>query len=247
MSNLSVSKESNLILDAETLRTTADIISAYTLNQREVMLNYLKKIMALSNEWKDDETFSKLFSVVTEIHSKVITTMEQVNVSATYFRAKAEQIESRPIYNKTSSSSFEHSSTASMNTSTISTNSSLENREYSSLSLMSKMPLNCLALNDEMCEFDRVGRINNYVKVSSNDRRIDCLEYVGTFLSPANGEKIYCKSIAWRCYGIGEPNAQNVCGADFYYADGTFCGSYVGKDWRDIYENNLCDTKRFRK
>ena len=37
-----------------------------------------------------------------------------------------------------------------------------------------------------------------------------------------------------------------IPGADFYYADGTFCGSYVGKDWRDIYQNNLCDTKNFR-
>ena len=233
----------NLTLDAETLRTTADIISVYTLNQREVMLNYLKKIKALSNEWKDDETFTELFMVVTEIYSKVIATMEQVNASATYFRAKAEQIEGRPIFNE-NIPSFEHSSTTVTASSTVSTP---KNREYSSLSLMSKTSLNRLTLNDEMCEFDRVGKINDYVKISSNGRRIDDLEYVGTFLSPANGEKIYCKSIAWRCYGIGESNAQNVCGADFYYADGTFCGSYVGKDWRDIYENNLCDTKNFRK
>lgn len=232
-----------LTLDAETLRTTADIISAYTINQREVMLNYLKKVMELSNEWKDDETFTELFMAVTEIHSKVITTMEQVNASTTYFRAKAEQIESRPIFNGNRPSS-ERSSTTVTTASAVSTP---KNREYSSLSLMSKRSLNSLTLNDEMCEFDRVGRINDYVKISSNGRRIDDLEYVGTFLSPANGEKIYCKSIAWRCYGIGEPNAQNVCGADFYYADGTFCGSYVGKDWRDIYENNLCDTKNFRK
>ena len=242
MSGLLVSNESNIILDAETLRATADIISAYTLNQREVMLNYLKNIMELSNEWKDDETFSELFSAATDIHSKLVATMERVNESAKYFRAKAEQIESRPIFTG-NAPSFERSS----NVTTSSTNSTSKNREYSSLSLMSKRTLNSLTLNDEMCEFDRVGKINDYVKVSSNGRRIDDLEYVGTFLSPANGEKIYCKSIAWRCYGIGEPNAQNVCGADFYYADGTFCGSYVGKDWRDIYENNLCDTKNFRK
>lgn len=242
MSGLLVSNESNIILDAETLRATADIISAYTLNQREVMLNYLKNIMELSNEWKDDETFSELFSAATDIHSKLVATMERVNESAKYFRAKAEQIESRPIFTG-NAPSFERSS----NVTTSSTNSTSKNREYSSLSLMSKRTLNSLTLNDEMCEFDRVGKINDYVKVSSNGRRIDDLEYVGTFLSPANGEKIYCKSIAWRCYGIGEPNAQNVFGADFYYADGTFCGSYVGKDWRDIYENNLCDTKNFRK
>ena len=111
---------------------------------------------------------------------------------------------------------------------------------------MVKQGISQSTLNDEMCSFDRVGNIDGYVKTSGNGRRIDDLEYVGTFLSPANGEKIYCKNIAWRCYGIGEPNAQNVCGADFYYADGTFCGSYVGKDWRDIYQNNLCDTKNFR-
>ncbi len=231
-----------LTLDAKILRATADIISAYTINQGEVVHNYLKKVMELSNEWKDDETFTELITAVTEIQSKVITTMEQVNAFAAYFRAKAEQIESRPAFNGNLLSS-EHSLTTVTTSSTVSTP---KNREYSSLSLMSKRRFNSLTLNDEMCEFDGVGRIKDYVKVSSNDRRIDDLEYVGIFLSPANGEKLYCKNIAWRCYGIGEPNAQNVCGADLYYADGTFCGSYVGKDWRDIYENNLCDTKKFR-
>ena len=227
----------NLTLNAEVLRVTADIISAYTRMQREVVLDYLKKVMALSNEWKDDETFSKLFASVAEIHSQVIATMDQVNASATYFLARADQIESRPTFDGTSPSYSGTSPGASVSTAK---SSAPKSREYSSLSLMSKSPLNSLTLNDELCEFDGVGKMDGYVKASSNGRRIGDLEYVGTFLSPATGEKIYCKSIAWRSYGISEPNAKNVCGADFYYADGTFCGSYVGKDWQDIY-NNICD------
>ena len=214
------------------------------------MLSYLKNIMSLSNEWKDDETFYKLFYMVTEMNSKVVTIMEQIDISAKYFRNKAEQIENRPRYNEVARDnqySSAISAKTSANSASVLNAVSSKNREYSPLSLMSNTSLNESTLNTEMCEFDRVGKIDGYVKISSNGRRIDDLEYVGTFLSPANGERIYCKTIAWRCYGIGESNAQNVCGAEFYYADGTFCGSYVGKDWRDIFENNLCDTRLFRK
>ena len=101
----------DMILDAEILRSTADILSSYMIKQRETVLNYMRKIMELSNEWKDDETFTALFQAVAEIQSKVSAMMDSISPYVAYFRDKAAQIESRPIFNKDSSSDFKSSST----------------------------------------------------------------------------------------------------------------------------------------
>jgi len=227
----------NLTLNAEVLTATADIITVYTNKQKQIMRDYLSKIIALIPNWNDDETFSPLISEINKLKNEVTTKMEIIESTyPSYFRAKAESISSRPAFESTSysgsTSNFSSSGVRSAPTSVI----------------MATSPISSSKLNEEMCLADGVGTIEGYVRTSSNGRRISELNNVGTFMSPQNGEPIYCKTIAWRSQrSVEESNSYNVCGADFYYADGSYCGSYTGKNWQDIYDNNVADTKKFRK
>ena len=229
----------NIQLDAEVLLSTANIVSSYTRKQKQVMIDYLSNITSLISDWQDDDTFGPLITEINKLRKEVVEIMDTIDMRyVSYFRTKAEQIEQRPVYNKQSYSQQNSSSQTSLYT----------HNATREITTMSRSPLSVMSLNNEMCKYDRVGDRTDYVKISSNGRRIEELEHVGTFLSPVNGKEIICKNIAWRSIGISEANAYNVCGADFYYKDdGTFCGSYTGANWQDIFNNNYSDTKKFRK
>lgn len=227
----------NLTLNAEVLTATADIITVYTNKQKQIMRDYLSKIIALIPNWNDDETFSPLISEINTLKNEVTTKMEIIEATyPSYFRSKAESISSRPTFDSSSYSGG------------ISNFSSSGVRSAPTSMIMATSPISSSKLNEEMCLTDGVGTIEGYVRTSSNGRRISELNNVGTFMSPQNGQPIYCKTIAWRSqHSVEESNSYNVCGADFYYADGSYCGSYTGKNWQDIYDNNVADTKKFRK
>ena len=227
----------DLTIDHDILIATADIITAYTKRQKEVVQKYLSNFTSLVPNWSDDETFAPLITEINTLRKAVIDKMEIIEATyPSYFRNKAETISSRPVFNSKSSASG------------TSNHYSGRTSAMTMPSIMSNSPINSKTLNDEMCRFDGVVVQGGYVRTSSNGRRIADLDQVGTFLSPANGKQIYCKTIAWRSSNsVQEANSQNICGADFYYADGSYCGSYIGKNWQDIYDNNLSDTKVFRK
>lgn len=229
----------NLTLNAEVLIATADIITVYTKKQKQIMRDYLSQITALIPDWNDDETFAPLIAEINRLKSEVTTKMEIIEATyPSYFRAKAESISARPVFGGHSQSTYTSPS--------VPSSSSASSSSYSRVSMETK-PLDLKSLNREMCAFDNVGNIDGYVRSSSNGRRISELNNVGQFLSPTNGQPIYCKTIAWRSTrSVEESNPYNVCGADFYYADGTYCGSYTGKDWQDIFNFNYSDTKKYR-
>ena len=226
-------------IDAEALNMTANIIAIYTKKQKDVMRDFLSKFTALIPNWNDDETFSPLINEINRLRNEVTTQMEIIEATyPSYFRAKAESITSRPVFGGHSQSTYTSPS--------LQSSSSASSSSYSRVSMETKR-LDIKSLNKEMCAFDNVGNIDGYVRSSSNGRRISELNNVGQFLSPTNGQPIYCKTIAWRSIrSVEESNSYNVCGADFYYADGTYCGTYTGKNWQDIFNFNYSDTKKFR-
>ena len=236
----------DLVLNSETLRVTADIINNYAERQKEVMDKFLRNVSNLGGEWRDDETFYSLIQEIMKLKSDIYVKMDVVNVYANIFRQRAEAIEQRPKFGQSGSVSLGSSSSA-----VDSTNSAsilAQRRQYSSVDkIMQKSAFSTTQLHSDICQADGVGNVAGYVNTSTNQTRINELEYPGQFLSPATGEPIYAKRIAYRGYGICTPNAQNVCGADFYYKDGTFCGSYTGTSWQSIFDLNYSDTKSFRK
>lgn len=236
----------NLILSAEELQATADIINNYAERQKEVMDKFLRNVSNLGGEWRDDETFYSLIQEIMKLKSDIYVKMDVVNVYANIFRQRAEAIEQRPKYGQSSGVSLGGSSAAVGSTNGTSTLA--QRRHYSSADkIMQKSEFSTTQLHSDICQADGVGNVDGYVNTSTNQTRINDLEYPGQFLSPATGEPIYAKRIAYRGYGICTPNAQNVCGADFYYKDGTFCGSYTGTSWQSIFDLNYSDTKNFRK
>lgn len=232
----------NLQLDPNILLAVADIISAYTQKQRETMRTYLTKITSLIPEWNDDETLGTLIQEINLMLRQVNDKMDAIESTyPSYFRMRAEQISSRPSFGTSSSITGESYSGRS-------SNSSVASQVSNDVVIMSKAPLDAKSLDKEMCSFDKLGyNMDGYVRVSSNGTRIRNLENVGDFKSPINGQKIVCKSIAWRSSNsVEEANSYNVCGADFYYENGTYCGTYHGKDWQEIYKLNYADTKKYR-
>ena len=235
----------DLVLNSETLRVTADIINNYAKRQKEVMGKFLRNVSNLGGEWSDDETFYSLIQEITKLKSDIYAKMDVVNVYANIFRQRAEAIEQRPKYGQSSGVSLGGSSA--VVGSTNSASALAQRRHYGSDKIMQKSELSVTQLYSDICKADGVGNVDRYVNTSMNQTRINDLEYPGQFLSPATGEPIYAKRIAYRGYGICTPNAQNVCGADFYYKDGTFCGSYTGTSWQNIFDLNYSDTYEFRK
>lgn len=231
----------NLILDAEVLRETADRICEYTRLQNEIMNEYVRNIGSLGNEWQDDRTFSSMIEEIMQLRAYIQIKMDGIKSYADYFRQRAEMIENRPSWGKTTgvSSLSERPE--------YSSSSFYRKQEMHRIQIMDKRCFDEIALEDDIRKMDNVGNFNGYLQTSSNQSRINDLEHTGRFLSPINGKTIIAKRIAYRGLGICTPNAQNVCGADFYYEDGTFCGSYVGASWQDIFELNFADTKQFRK
>lgn len=236
----------DLVLNSETLRVTADIINNYAERQKEVMDKFLRNVSNLGGEWRDDETFYSLIQEIMKLKSDIYVKMDVVNVYANIFRQRAKAIEQRPKFGQSGSVSLGSSSSAVDSTNSASTLA--QRRQYSSVDkIMQKSEFSTTQLRSDICQADGVGNVAGYVNTSTNQTRINELEYPGQFLSPATGEPIYAKRIAYRGYGICTPNAQNVCGADFYYKDGTFCGSYTGTSWQSIFDLNYSDTKSFRK
>ena len=235
----------DLDLNSETLRVTADIINNYAEKQKEVMDKFLRNVSNLGGEWSDDETFYSLIQEIMKLKSDIYAKMDVVNVYANIFRQRAEAIEQRPKYGQSSGVSLGGSSA--VVGSTNSASALAQCRHYGSDKIMQKSELSITQLHSDICNADGVGNVDGYVNMSTNQTRINDLEYPGQFLSPATGEPIYAKRIAYRGYGICTPNAQNVCGADFYYKDGKFCGSYTGTSWQNIFDLNYSDTSNFRK
>ena len=233
----------NMTLDPEVLKSVANTITIYTQRQKEIMNNFLRNVSNLGSEWQDDETFYSLIQEIMKLKSDFHAKMESVNVYATIFKNRAEEIERRPKFGQSTDVSLGHASNSTSGNASIST----QQRAYSSSKIMQKSGFDKAKLYLDICEADGVGKVENYVSICVDSSKINSLEHPGTFLSPATGEPIYAKKIAYRGYSICTPNAQNVCGADFYYKDGTFCGSYTGTSWQNIFENNYSDTKKFRK
>lgn len=233
-----------LVLDAETLKIIADIIKNYAKKQKDIIDAFLKNVSNLGCEWQDDKTFNSLIHEIMKLKSDIYAKMDSVDVYANIFRDRAETIEQRPKFGQTSSSAIRSTATSVVGNATM----SVQRREINSTSkIMQKSGFDKTKLCSDICEVDGVGKVENYVSICVDSSKISNLEHPGVFLSPANGEPIYAKKIAYRGYGLCTPNAQNVCGADFYYKDGTFCGSYTGTNWQDIFELNYSDTGEFRK
>ena len=87
----------NLLLDAETLFSTADIVDDYCARQREAINVYYARIMALESEWEDDETFGGIVEEIRRLRSQTLAIIEQVHTTyPKYFRERAQQIIARP-------------------------------------------------------------------------------------------------------------------------------------------------------
>lgn len=90
----------NLSLDAETLFLTADTVDNYCAKQREIINVYYAQIMALENEWQDDETFGGVVEEIRKLRTQVLAVIEEIyNTYPKYFRDKAQQILTRPTFN----------------------------------------------------------------------------------------------------------------------------------------------------
>lgn len=76
----------NLILSAEALQATADIINNYVEKQKEVMDKFLRIVSNLGGEWSDDETFYSLIQEIMKLKSDIYAKMDVVNVYANIFR-----------------------------------------------------------------------------------------------------------------------------------------------------------------
>lgn len=95
----------NLLLDAETLFSTADIVDNYCARQRETINIYYAQIMALESEWADDETFGSIVKEIGRLKSQTLAIIEQVHMTyPKYFRERAQQIIARPKFNESGSS-----------------------------------------------------------------------------------------------------------------------------------------------
>jgi len=91
----------NLLLDAETLFSTADIVDNYCARQRETINVYYAQIMALESEWEDDETFGGIVEEIRRLISQTLAIIEQVYTTyPKYFRDRAQQIIARPKFNE---------------------------------------------------------------------------------------------------------------------------------------------------
>ena len=100
----------NLILSAEELQATADIINNYAERQREVMDKFLRNVSNLGGEWRDDETFYSLIQEIMKLKSDIYVKMDVVNVYANIFRQRAKAIEQRPKFGQSGSVSLGSSS-----------------------------------------------------------------------------------------------------------------------------------------
>lgn len=233
----------SFVLDSETLRAVANTIDNYARRQKEIMNNFLRNVSNLGGEWQDDETFYSLIKEIMNLRADIHCKMDCASAYAIIFRDSAEAIERRPKFGQATDEPLGHISGSTSGNTTI----SAQQREYSSSKIMQKNEFDKAKLYSDICEADSVGRVENYVSFCVDTSKINDLEHPGTFLSPATGEPIYARRIAYRGDGICTPNALNVCGADFYYKDGTFCGSYTGTSWQDMFELNYSDTSEFRK
>lgn len=93
----------NLVLDAETLRATADIINNYAERQKETIDRFFCNVNSLGNEWQDDETFYSLIQEIAKLKSDICVKMDAVNACANVFRQRAEVIEQRPKFEQSGS------------------------------------------------------------------------------------------------------------------------------------------------
>lgn len=91
----------NLLLDAETLFSTADIVDNYCARQRETINVYYAQIMTLEAEWEDDETFGGIVEEIIRLRSQTLAIIEQVRTTyPKYFRERAQQIIARPKFDE---------------------------------------------------------------------------------------------------------------------------------------------------
>ena len=91
----------NLLLDAEILFSTADIVDNYCAKQRETINMYYAQIMALESEWEDDETFGGIVEEIRRLRSQILAIIEQVYTTyPKYFRERAQQIIARPKFDE---------------------------------------------------------------------------------------------------------------------------------------------------
>ena len=239
----------NLRLDPDVLRSVADVISVYTKKQRQTMRTYLSQITSLIPDWNDDKTLGALIKEINLLMRDVNDKMDAIESTyPTYFRMRADQISSRPTFGASSSSFTSSSSSSATSYSSGGASSSSGASSSGGVVIMAKSPLDAKSLDKEMSSFDKLGySMDGYVRVSSSGTRIANLDKVGDFKSPTDGRPIICKAIAWRSTSsVAESSSDNVCGADFYYTDGTYCGTYHGKDWQEIYNLNYADTKKYR-
>ncbi len=89
----------DLVLDANTLFSIADIIDGYCARQREVVNVYYAQIMALESEWRDDETFETLVEELDVLRAQAIAIIDEVyETYPKYFRQRAQHILERPRF-----------------------------------------------------------------------------------------------------------------------------------------------------
>lgn len=96
-----------LVLDDATLLVIADVINGYCAKQRDIVNNYYAKIITLDSDWQDDDTFSSLVGEIALLKSQAIETVDLINdVYPKYFRARAQHISDRPLYDGLETISF---------------------------------------------------------------------------------------------------------------------------------------------
>lgn len=94
----------NLLLDAENLFLTSDIVDNYCAKQREIINVYYAQIMALENEWQDDKTFGSVVEEIKRLRTQLLAVIEEIKMTyPKYFREKARQIIERPTFNNSDS------------------------------------------------------------------------------------------------------------------------------------------------
>ena len=91
-----VNQFEEMTLDDKVLDDIANFIVIYCNTQKGIMDDYLKKMNALSQEWRDDETMGKVLQEIHTLTNSVDRIMETIRFKyPQYFKKQAEMIRSR--------------------------------------------------------------------------------------------------------------------------------------------------------
>ena len=83
-------------IDPQVLEITANFIVQYCNAQKGIMDEYMKKMNALSQEWRDDETMGKVLQEISTLTKSVDKIMDTIRLKyPQYFKNQAEMIRHR--------------------------------------------------------------------------------------------------------------------------------------------------------